>query len=73
MSANDNRITISGKATTYAAVSNFYGNLSDSGFFGGVELGRTFEVKAGVSFSLTCSFATETTTAENSGTKQVQG
>ena len=54
MAANDNMITISGKATTYAAVSNFYGNLSDSGYFGAVELGRTFEVPAGVSFSLTC-------------------
>ena len=56
MGASNNRITISGKATTYSAVSNFYGNLSESGFFEGVELGRTFEVKAGVSFSLSCSF-----------------
>ncbi len=59
MSSKNGRITIGGKATTYAAVSNFYGNLSDSGFFGSVELGRTFEVPAGVSFSLTCSFSAE--------------
>lgn len=72
MSANNSRITISGKATTYAAVSNFYGNLSDSGFFGKVELGRTFEVPAGVSFSLTCSFSGQSV-AGTSGTKPVQG
>ena len=72
MSANANRITISGKATTYAAVSNFYGNLSDSGYFGGVELGRTFEVKAGVSFSLTCSFSAQNTAGQKE-TTQVQG
>lgn len=57
MSANNNQISISGKATTYTAVSNFYSNLSDSGFFGAVSLGRTFEVQEGVSFSLTCAFA----------------
>jgi Tfp pilus assembly protein PilN len=72
MAANDNMITISGKATTYAAVSNFYGNLSESGFFGRVELGRTFEVPAGVSFSLTCSFSTQAVTGINEN-KQVQG
>jgi len=59
MTANQARISISGKATTYAAVSNFYSNLAESGFFADVELGRTFEVPAGVSFSLTCSFSTQ--------------
>ena len=73
MAANDNRITISGKATTYAAVSNFYGNLSDSGYFGTVELGRTFEVPAGVSFSLTCSFSTQKVVGSGQENKRVQG
>lgn len=59
MTANQSRIAISGKATTYAAVSNFYTNLTDSGYFKDVELGRTFEVPAGVSFSLTCSFSSQ--------------
>ena len=72
LSANDNRITIQGKATTYAAVSNFYGNLSDSGYFGAVELGRTFEVNAGVSFSLTCNFAAQNVAA-GASVGQVQG
>ena len=57
MSAANNRISISGKATTYTAVSNFYSNLSESGFFSDVGLGRTFEVPEGVSFSLTCAYA----------------
>lgn len=58
MSANDDAISIAGKATTYNAVSNFYKNLSSSGYFNDVTLGRTFEVKEGVSFSLTAKFAT---------------
>jgi type IV pilus assembly protein PilN len=56
MSANNSRISISGKATTYTAVSNFYENLNGSGHFGQVNLGRVFEVPEGVSFSLTCNF-----------------
>jgi Tfp pilus assembly protein PilN len=57
LSASTNEINISGKATNYNAVSNFYTNLSDSGYFGNISLGRTFEVPEGVAFSLTCSFA----------------
>jgi type IV pilus assembly protein PilN len=57
MSASTNEINISGKATNYNAVSNFYTNLSDSGFFNNVSLGRTFEVPEGVAFSLSCNFA----------------
>ena len=57
MSASNNLININGKATTYNAVSNFYGNLTGSGYFADVTLGRTFEVPEGVSFSLTCKFA----------------
>ena len=52
MSVNNNAITISGKATSYNAVTNFYNNLSDSGYFAGVELGRVFEVQEGVAFSI---------------------
>jgi Tfp pilus assembly protein PilN len=63
MSAADNKISISGKATTYTAVSNFYSNLQDSGYFNDISLGRTFEVPEGVAFSLTCAFATATITA----------
>lgn len=57
MNANQNSISIVGKATTYNAVSNFYRNLTDSGYFTNVNLGRTFEVAEGVSFSLTATFA----------------
>jgi type IV pilus assembly protein PilN len=56
MSASQNKITLSGRATTYNAVTNFYNNLTRSGYFEGVDLGRTFEASDGVSFSLTCSF-----------------
>jgi Tfp pilus assembly protein PilN len=68
MTANKSKINISGKATTYAAVSNFYSNLNESGYFTEVELGRTFEVPAGVSFSLTCAFSAQKVTGP-----QVQG
>lgn len=56
MEATQNTINISGKATTYNAVSNFYDNLSSSGFFTGVDLGKTSEAPEGVSFSLSCRF-----------------
>ncbi len=57
MTSTANAISVNGKATTYNAVSNFYGNLNDSGHFQDVTLGRTFEVPEGVSFSLTCRFS----------------
>jgi Tfp pilus assembly protein PilN len=57
MTSSANAISVNGKATTYNAVSNFYGNLNDSGYFNEVTLGRTFEVPEGVSFSLTCRFS----------------
>ncbi len=56
MEAAQNQISISGKATTYNAVSNFYDNLTASGYFIGVDLGKTSEAPEGVSFSLTCKF-----------------
>jgi Tfp pilus assembly protein PilN len=56
MSASANQISITGKATTYNAVSNFYSNLNESGHFSEVALGRTFEVPEGVAFSLTSQF-----------------
>jgi Tfp pilus assembly protein PilN len=56
MSAKQNQISISGKATTYTAVSNFYENLSGSGYFSDVNMGRVFEVPEGVSFSLSTRF-----------------
>jgi type IV pilus assembly protein PilN len=57
MTATQSQITITGKATTYNAVTKFYNNLSRSGLFQGVTLGRTFESADGVTFSLTCGFA----------------
>ncbi len=57
MSAIQNKITISGKATTYTAVSNFYDNLLASGYFYDVVLGKTSEISEGVSFSLLCKFS----------------
>ena len=57
LNANGGHITLSGKATTYTAVSNFYAGLNESGYFSDVALGRTFEVPEGVAFSLTCAFA----------------
>lgn len=56
MSATANQIVISGKATTYNAVSNFYDNLLASGQFTDVVLGRTSEVPEGVSFSVQCKY-----------------
>lgn len=56
MTAAQNKIVISGRATTYTAVSNFYDNLSASGYFTEVVLGKTAEVPEGVSFSLNCKF-----------------
>jgi Tfp pilus assembly protein PilN len=70
MTANRSKIAISGKATTYAAVSNFYSNLTDSGYFADVELGRTFEVPAGVSFSLTCGFSSQKITGTEGASDQ---
>lgn len=57
MSAQSNVINITGKATTYNAVSNFYNNLNASGYFTGVNLGRASEVPEGVAFTLSCAFA----------------
>ena len=56
MSADNNRINVSGRATTYNAVSNFYKNLTDCGYFKDVSLGRTYEEKTGVTFSMTASY-----------------
>jgi type IV pilus assembly protein PilN len=57
MSVDKNNIGLGGKATTYNAVTQFYNNLKDSGFFSAVELGKTFEVQEGVAFSINCAFA----------------
>lgn len=57
MSARENAINLAGKATTYNAVSSFYKNLTSSGYFADVTLGKTFEVSEGVAFSVTARFA----------------
>jgi Tfp pilus assembly protein PilN len=68
MSTDSNKISVSGKATNYNSVSNFYTNLTGSGYFSDVALGRTFEVPEGVSFSLTCGFAqAQASSEEESG------
>ena len=56
MSSGKNQISISGKATTYNAVSSFFTNLTGSGYFADVSLGRTFEVAEGVAFSLSARY-----------------
>jgi Tfp pilus assembly protein PilN len=53
-------VKISGKATTYNAVSNFYNNLTDANSFSAVTLGNTRKVPEGVSFSMSCRFALKT-------------
>ena len=53
-------LTITGRATTYNAVSNFYNNLTESPFFAQVDLGTTSEASEGVSFSITCAFVPPT-------------
>jgi Tfp pilus assembly protein PilN len=75
MSANTSDINIAGKATTYNAVSNFYRNLSECGYFQDVTLGRTYEVSEGVSFSLTAKFvspADAAADAEGDDTESVE-
>ena len=56
MSGVNNSITISGKATTYNAVSNFYNNLTGSKYFDQVVLGPIASTPGGITFSLTCKF-----------------
>ena len=78
MSANMSDINIAGKATTYNAVSNFYRNLSECGYFQEVTLGRTYEVSEGVSFSLTAKFVSPADAAidaegEDAGNDENQG
>jgi Tfp pilus assembly protein PilN len=57
MTAKANQIGLKGQATTYNAVSNFYNNLTGSGYFKDVVLGRASEVADGVGFTLDCTFA----------------
>jgi Tfp pilus assembly protein PilN len=64
MKVASNKITISGKATTYTAVSNFYNNLLASGWFNDVVMGKASEIADGVTFSLTCTFKAPTPAPE---------
>jgi len=57
MTAQANQISVRGKATTYNAVSNFYNNLNNSGYFQSVVLGRASVSPDGVAFTLNCTFA----------------
>ena len=56
LNENGGMLSVTGKATTYNAVSNFYNNLTQSPYFTEVVLGTTLEIAEGVSFSLTCRF-----------------
>ena len=53
----NNRLVITGKATTYNAVADFYNRLIQSGWFLNVTQGRVNEVPEGVSFTITGDFA----------------
>jgi len=59
VSERGNGISISGKATTYNAVSNFYNNLDSSSFFSEVVLGKTHREGQGVAFFMNCRFVPE--------------
>ena len=56
MTETGGALRVTGKATTYNAVSNFYNNLKDSPNFQDVTLGTTRRVPEGVSFQLSCRF-----------------
>jgi len=56
MTSSANAISLNGKATTYNAVSSFFTNLTGSGYFADVSLGRTFEVAEGVAFSMSARY-----------------
>lgn len=74
MASQSGALTIVGKGTTYNAVSGFYKNLSHSGRFSEVTLGRTFEIADGVSFSLTCKYVSPGETVVSEEQQQpVQG
>jgi len=51
MSGVKNGVTITGKATTYNAVSNFYNNLTGSKYFDQVILGPITSTSGGITFS----------------------
>lgn len=53
----NNHLVITGKATTYNAVADFYNRLIQSGWFLNVTQGRVNESAEGVTFSITCDFA----------------
>ena len=53
-----NHLTITGKATTYNAVADFYNRLIQSGWFVNVTQGRVNEVPEGVTFTITADFST---------------
>jgi Tfp pilus assembly protein PilN len=53
----NNHLVLTGKATTYNAVADFYNRLIQSGWFLNVTQGRVNEVSEGVSFTITCDFA----------------
>ncbi len=70
MSGVKNGVTITGKATTYNAVSNFYNNLTGSKYFDQVILGPIASTSGGITFSLTCKFvpAAESTSTDQEST-----
>ena len=59
MNGTNNNVTISGKATTYNAVSNFYNNLTGSKYFDSVVLGPIASTSGGITYSLSCRFVPE--------------
>ncbi len=80
ISERGNTISLTGKATTYNAVSNFYNNLNTSTYFTNVTLGTTQQEAQGVSFSMSCHFvpsrdqqAADTATDEATTATTAQG
>ena len=66
MTETGGALRVTGKATTYNAVSNFYNNLKDSPNFQDVTLGTTRRVPEGVSFQLSCRFVAPTQASNSS-------
>ena len=69
MNESSSVLSITGKATTYNAVSNFYNNLAQSPFFTDVVLGSTLEITEGVSFQMNCKFVPPGTKPAQAGDK----
>jgi len=69
----NNHLVITGKATTYNAVADFYNRLIQSGWFLNVTQGRVNEAGEGVTFSITGDFAASKIQEANAPTATATG